>query len=252
MSSRDDDSRHRGAPDDPGDERPDGDELEARLPLLVLDDAVCFPGTVLLTTVGDDGGRRLVSELMRRDAGERWLGIVLSLPDGNRDPFGRPEVFPGGTAGRVLEVRHDDDGDAVVALGGEFRFEIARQVIDPSPYRRAVIRPLGEIALDDDDPGVQHLRTRLLDLVHGLLPELGDHIALDLEALAELRAGHGIESVVNRLAAGLDLPAMRKLELLLAALPQRGEALVSILESRRSVLDRLRPWRHLAAHPELN
>ena len=58
--------------------------------------------------------------------------------------------------------------------------------------------------------------------------------------------------MVNRLAAGLDLPALRKLELLLASLPQRGEALVSILENRRSVLDRLRPWRHLAAHPELN
>jgi Lon protease-like protein len=234
MPPSDDDSRDRDAVDDPGgdDERPDADELEARLPLLALDDAVCFPGTVLVTTVSDDGGRSLVREMMRRDAGERWLGIVLSLPGGGRDPFGRREVFPGGTAGRVIEARHDD-GDALVVLGGEFRFEISRQVPGAAPYRRAVIRPLGEVSLDDEDPGVQQLRTRLLDLVHGLLPELGESVTLDLDA-------------------GLDLPALRKLELLLAALPQRGEALVSILENRRSVLDRLRPWRHLAAHPELN
>ena len=253
MPPSDDDSRDRDAVDDPGgdDERPDADELEARLPLLALDDAVCFPGTVLVTTVSDDGGRSLVREMMRRDAGERWLGIVLSLPGGGRDPFGRREVFPGGTAGRVIEARHDD-GDALVVLGGEFRFEISRQVPGAAPYRRAVIRPLGEVSLDDEDPGVQQLRTRLLDLVHGLLPELGESVTLDLDAVAELRTGHGIEAVVNRLAAGLDLPALRKLELLLASLPQRGEALVSILENRRSVLDRLRPWRHLAAHPELN
>jgi Lon protease-like protein len=223
-----------------------------RLPLLVLDDDVCFPGTEMTVRVAEPGGRRLIRDLMDLDADERWLGIVLPRPDGSADPLGRPEVFPGGTAVRLIQAHQQPEGFSDVRLAGEFRFEIERELPGGELYRQAVIRPLGEVELEEDDPGVLTVRRRLLDLVEGLLPELGEQLELSDDDLAELRGATPFLLLVNRLAAGLDVPAARKLELLLANLPERGETVLSILESRRYVLDRLRPWRHLAANPELN
>jgi hypothetical protein len=70
--------------------------------------------------------------------------------------------------------------------------------------------------------------------------------------LAELAAGRPFEEVVNRLAADLDLPPLCKLGLLVEALPDRALELLKILRSRRTVVDLLRPFRHLAAGSELN
>lgn len=46
--------------------------------------------------------------------------------------------------------------------------------------------------------------------------------------------------------------ALRKLELLTAALPERALSVLSILKARQRVLDLLRPYRPLAAQPDLN
>lgn len=228
------------------------DEATPRLPLLALSDEVCFPGIQLTVQVKEPGARRLIRDLQEQVDGERWIGIVLARPGGNPDPLGRPEVFPGGTAGRLLDASTQPDGVSEVVLAGEFRFRIERELPGDQPYRQAVVEPLEDVGLEEDDPGVVSVRRRILDLAEGLLPELERQIHFSTEDLAELRAGRPFELVVNRLAAGLDLPALRKLELLLSSLPERGESVLSILESRRVVLDQLRPWRHLAENPQLN
>ena len=62
----------------------------------------------------------------------------------------------------------------------------------------------------------------------------------------------GFEQLVNRIAAEIDLPPLSKIGLLNDPLPERALHLLGILSSRRQVLDLLRPYRHLAADPELN
>lgn len=275
-----------------------------RLPLLTVEEAVCFPGTRIEVPITDRGAWRLIRELMDQPEEERWAGVVLPMPGGEADPFGRPEVFPGGTVARLVglylpeweisledvlkeearlrelgyEVPEEDEfdpddpslddeewedefseepdtgfGPPRVTLAGEYRFEVARQIPSARPFREVVARPLAEEPVDESDPSVVRLRQRILDLAAHVLPELREMVAFDAETLALLRSGeHRFEQVVNRLAAGLDLPPPRKLELLLADLAERGHALASILESRRQVLDRLRPWRHLSRDPELN
>jgi len=228
------------------------DDAAARLPLLALSDEVCFPGIQLTVRIAEPGSRRLIRDLQERTAGERWIGIVLTRPGSHPDPMGRPEVFPGGTAGRLVGATTQPDGVSEVVLAGEFRFRIERELPGDEPYRQAVVEALEDVELEEDDPGVLTVRRRILDLAENLLPELERQVHFSVEDLAELRAGRPFELVVNRLAAGLDLPALRKLELLLSSLPERGESVLSILESRRVVLDQLRPWRHLARHPERN
>jgi len=59
-------------------------------------------------------------------------------------------------------------------------------------------------------------------------------------------ANAGFEETVNGLAAELDVPALRKLQLLVEPLCERADSLEGILRARRRVLDLLRPYRHLA------
>lgn len=224
----------------------------SRLPLLPLDDDVCFPGMEMTVRVARPEARRLLDDVRALEEEARWLGVVLCREDGHHDPFGRPEVYPGGTAGRLVDVSAHADGHSLATVAGVFRFEIERQLPGDEVYRHAVVRPLAEAALDEDDPGVARFRRRLLDLAEALLPELAEQVDLNASDLVTLRGDVPLAAVVNRLAAGLDLPAPRKLDLLLSALPERGRSLLSILESRRHVLDRLRPYRHLAAHPDRN
>jgi hypothetical protein len=60
------------------------------------------------------------------------------------------------------------------------------------------------------------------------------------------------EELVNRIASRVDVPPVRKLQLLTESLPERGLSVLSILRSRRQVMDMLRPFRRLADGTERN
>jgi hypothetical protein len=81
---------------------------------------------------------------------------------------------------------------------------------------------------------------------------MGELFPLPGEELQELRSGVAFEELINRLAAGLDLPPLRKQQLLGGPLDDRAASVLGILRARRRVLDLLRPFRHLAAGSERN
>ncbi|HSM14828.1 MAG TPA: hypothetical protein VLA66_12245, partial [Thermoanaerobaculia bacterium] len=58
--------------------------------------------------------------------------------------------------------------------------------------------------------------------------------------------------LVNRLAAGLDLPPLRKQTLLALEPLDRAGEIAGILRSRLKLLASLRPFRHLGSEPESN
>jgi Lon protease-like protein len=226
-----------------------------RIPLFALTHEVCFPRTELHLEIEwqatEPDHRRLLSDLLSRDEDDRVLGAVLVQPEMPPDRSGRPEIFPGGTVARVVGVDRRPDGRALVALWGEVRFLIEHE-IDGAPYRQARVRPVAEPELDEDDSGLVAVRREILGLADRLADETGSGFPIDRRVLAELAAGRPFEEVVNRLAADLDLPPLCKLGLLVEALPDRALELLKILRSRRTVVDLLRPFRHLAAGSELN
>jgi Lon protease-like protein len=225
-----------------------------RLPLFPLADVVHFPRTELKLHVVEPYGRRLVRDVIEQEDEARWIGIVLLKPGPTLDPAGRPEIFPGGTAGRLLDAELLPDGCSNIVLHGDFRFRLRREVAD-QPYRQALVEPVEEPWLNERDAGILAVRSGILGLLRGLAAELGDQFPFataEIEDLAEL-AGNGVfEELVNRVAAELDVPPLRKQLLLQEALPDRGLSVLSILRSRQQVMDRLRPFRHLAGNSQLN
>jgi hypothetical protein len=100
--------------------------------------------------------------------------------------------------------------------------------------------------LNEHDAGIQAVRKAMTELLCQVAGETGERFPLVDSDLEELAGDCAFEELVNRIAAGLDLPALRKLKLLQQPLPERGLSILSILRNRQQVLDLLRPWRHLA------
>jgi Lon protease-like protein len=223
-----------------------------RLPLLPLSDVVHFPRTRLGLDVVDPRHDDLLAELAARDEGDRWLGTVLVRP-GGPDARGRRRIFPGGTAGRVVGLELRPDGGSRLALVGESRFTVTRELAE-RPFREAEVELVGEPDLRVDDAGVVAVRREIVDLVARLRAEhaLGEDFPLDAGELLALRLGTSFEELVNRVAAGLPLPAVRKLALLVRSLPDRALELLAVLRGRERVAELLRPYRRPAGDPDLN
>jgi Lon protease-like protein len=221
---------------------------DTRLPLVPLINVVHFPRTELKLHVLDPTYVPLVQELAERDEDSRWLGIVLLKPGLPADPEGRPAIFPGGTAARVLDLETQPDGAADLLLHGEFRFELEREI--SGPYRQAVVRPVEEPWLNERDAGIRAVRGSIVRFLRSLEEELGDKLELDVTNLASGEVD--FEELINRIAAKVDLPPLRKLQLLTESLPERGLSVLSILRSRQQVLDLLRPYRRRGLDPERN
>lgn len=216
-----------------------------RLPLIPLPDIVHFPRTELRLHVAEPRYQLLVHDASEREDG--WIGMVLLKPNFHRDAEGRLEIFPGGTAARVMDIEERPDGHTNVILHGEFRFELTQE-IEGAPYRQALVKPVEEPWLNERDAGIVAVRTAIVELVHSLSNELGDSFPLSTEEVVET----AFEEMVNRIASELDVPALRKLQLLIESLPERGLSVLSILKSRQQVMDMLRPFRKLSSGSEHN
>jgi Lon protease-like protein len=220
-----------------------------RLPLVPLPNVVHFPRTELKLHVLDPSYLQLVQDLAELDEDSRWLGVVLLKPGPRLDPEGRLEIFPGGTAARVLDLETQPDGHSDLLLHGEFRFELERE-IGHAAYRQALVRPVEEPWLNERDAGIVAVRRAIVELLRALGEELGDKLPLDVDDLAS--GGCAFEELVNRIASRVDVPPVRKLQLLTESLPERGLSVLSILRSRRQAMDMLRPFRRLADGSERN
>jgi Lon protease-like protein len=229
----------------------DGRDPITRLPLFPLADEVHFPRTELKLILNEPRYLRMVRDLLERDEDDRWIGVVLLKPGWAREYEGRPDVYPEGTAGRLLDVDSLPDGRTHIVLMGDFRFELEREVAGAEPYRQAVVRPVEEPWLNERDAGVQAVRKGLAALLRQIAEETGETFPMSAEEVEEI-TDCGFEELVNRVAAGLDLPPLRKLKLLQQTLPERGLSVLSILRNRHQVFELLRPWRHLADGHEQN
>jgi Lon protease-like protein len=209
-----------------------------RLPLLLVDD-VHFPCTrVRLPLAG-----ALLCDLLLRPPEERWLGVLLARQGG---------ASPAGTASRLVELEPDGEGARGV-LHGAHRFALAEPPEEGAggSYPTALVRLLPEPPLDEHAPLLLALREELAERLEEARRALGEALPLRPGTLQKL-VDAPFEELVNRAAAALDVPPLRKVELLTLPLPDRAAEVAGILRSRTKLVALLQPYRHLALAAEQN
>ena len=218
------------------------------LPLFPLPNVVHFPGTRLPLHVFEPRYRRMILDLLARPAEERRIGMLLVAR-----PLegGEAEMLEPGCAGRLIRHVPLADGRSDILLEGEFRFAVEEE-IPGLAYRRAWVRRLDETIPLLEAERAESLHHELSQLIVRLAREAGDRAPLPARELADFSDPSTLPALASRLAAGLDVPALRKQSLLAEPPLARAEELAGILRARLKLLGALAPFRHLAAAAERN
>ncbi len=186
------------APAKPEEEVVFGDEL----PVLPIRNAVLFPGAVAPFDVGREKSVALVEDL---DSLSSPVIAIFAQRDPSTDDPGETDLYPVGTAARVLKALKHSSGNYSLILQGVTRIRMRAQTAS-SPYVKARIErvnePVGEdveaealaLSLRDLAKQVIHLMpelpreaSQLIDSIQAPGP-LADLVAANLDAQVEEKA----------------------------------------------------------------
>jgi Lon protease-like protein len=193
------------------------------LPLFPLPNVVLFPNVFLPLHVFEPRYREMVADAL---ASDRMIGMVLLRPGWEQDYEGRPPVFPIGCSGVLTHGERLSDGRYNIVLRGLERFRILEEDAGRN-YRRAVVEPLRERAVEEGDrAAIRTCRARLEAL-------LAPHTEGTSTGDSRIPSAMSDEDLVNALAQFLDLEPLEKQALLeRPCLKTRGESLVDLLEMK--------------------
>jgi hypothetical protein len=204
-----------------------------KIPIFPLPNVVFFPKVFLPLHIFEERYKTLIHDALSRN---QEIGLVLLREGWEHDYFGSPPVHRIGCLGKIEAHEKLPQGRFNILLRGLSRFEIVN-FVQMEPYRIARIKLL------DDDPFLLETneqlseRNTLFDLFVRYLNEV---LGIELEEQKLERSG-SLESVVNQVAAILDIPIYQKQQLLeTSAVPKRYKVIRGIIDDRLLHVKRLR------------
>ena len=205
------------------------------IPLFPLPNVVLFPNVFLPLHIFEPRYREMVADAL---ASDRMIGMVLLRPGWDRNYEGRPAIYPVGCSGVLTHNERLSDGRYNIVLRGIERFRILEEDHSLS-YRRAVVEPLRDMALEAGDrTAILQQRSKLESLLGPRRSDTGD---------PRMPASMSDEDLVNALAQYLDLEPLEKQALLeKPCLRSRAESLVELLEMK--IMMARTPGRSNVAH----
>ncbi|MFN3858898.1 MAG: LON peptidase substrate-binding domain-containing protein [Caulobacter sp.] len=195
------------------------EDLPQVIPVFPLDGAVLLPGGQLPLNIFEPRYLNMLDDAM---AGDRMIGMIQTLPGGDRE---RPLLAPVGCAGRVTSFAETQDGRYLITLTGVCRFRLAEELNLKTPYRQA--RADFAAFVDDLQPAdtVVFERRPFLNAMKHYLEARG--LAVDWEA-AEAAPG---DALIDSLSMGLPFEPNEKQALLEARThADRAEILLALME----------------------
>jgi Lon protease-like protein len=207
------------------------------LPLFPLPNVVLFPNVFLPLHIFEARYRDMVADAVATD---RMLGMVLLRPGWEREYEGRPPIYGVGCSGVVTHIERLPDGRYNLVLRGLERFQIVDEDHQRS-YRRAVIEPLPDRPLTDEDRTViRRQRSKLESMLSPAVEKAGGFPKLQAGQSggskvpdSTMPSSMSDEDLVNALAQYLDFEPLEKQALLeKAGLRTRAESLVELLEMK--------------------
>jgi Lon protease-like protein len=177
-----------------------------KIPIFPLPNVVFFPKVYLPLHIFEERYKTMIIDALH---GNQKIGMILLQQGWERDYYGAPPVHHIGCIGKIEAHEKLPQGRFNILLRGLSRFEIIDFVQD-EPYRIARVRLL------DDDPLLLETDQQMTEreaFFTQFLRYLNDVLGIELEEL-KLDRTASLESVVNHVAATLDIPVTQKQQLL--------------------------------------
>jgi Lon protease-like protein len=204
--------------------------LPPTLKIFPLGEVVLFPDTLLPLHVFEPRYRKMLADAL---AGDRTIGMVLvrgvdgPISPAPADQPDRPDVYPVGCAGRIVEHEGLEDGRALIVLRGVVKFRIRRELTSDEPYRVVEAQALYEAPVPAES--MRPWREALRQLVADYVMALGG----ERDPVEKIFAKLDLEGLVNYLSASLPLTVVEKQSLLESATAeQRFHRLCEVLRYR--------------------
>jgi ATP-dependent Lon protease len=121
-------------------EKMNKEELPDVLPILPLRNTVLFPGVVIPITAGRDASIKLIKDANK---GNKIIGVVSQKNEDIEVPT-IADIHKVGTVARILKVLKMPDGNTMVVIQGQKRFEVD-QFVQELPYIKATTKDFNEV-----------------------------------------------------------------------------------------------------------
>jgi Lon protease-like protein len=204
--------------------------IETALPDIVrlfpLTGAVLLPNALLPLNIFEPRYLAMVREAM---SGDRMIGLVQPKTGaGERetvDPSDKPDLYPVGGLGRIIEFAETPDNRFLIVLQGVVRFRITAEIEGDAPFRQARVDYDAFVADVRDPPALPDgIRDQLEDSLRGYLDAQG--LSADWDAVRQADD----DGLVRTLAAVCPFDPIEKQALLESpTLPDRARMLVALM-----------------------
>lgn len=180
----------------------------AVLPLLPVKNVVLFPGVVIPITAGRNKSINLLQDAQQSDK----IIAVITQKDVNVDNPTLEDMYTVGTIGKILKLLKMPDGSSMVILQGIRKFSI-NSILEEEPYLKA------EVTLLEDKRKIstknkEHFNVLLESLRETAIKIINENPAIPSDASFAIKNIEGSSLLVNFVASNLDLPLIKKQELL--------------------------------------
>lgn len=204
-----------------------------KIPIFPLPNVVFFPKIFLPLHIFEERYKTMLVDALH---GDQKIGMILLQEGWERDYFGAPPVHAIGCVGKIEAHEKLPQGRFNILLRGLRRFEII-DFVQEQPYRIARVRLL------DDDPLLLETDQQISEreaFLNQFLRYLNEVLGIELDE-EKLDRSASLESVVNQIAATLDIPVRQKQQLLeMPGVAKRYGIIRGIIDERLHHADKLR------------
>ncbi len=198
------------------------------LPILPLRNTVLFPGVVVPITAGRDSSIRLLKDANK---GNKIIGVVSQKNEEIESPS-IEDIHRIGTVARILKVLKMPDGNTMVVIQGQKRFEVDAFVQD-KPYIKATTKDFNEVRYE----GEKEFKA-IIDSIRELsLKIIEENPNLPSEASGAIKNIQSDSFLIDFVSSNMYIDVAEKQELL--NIKDQKERALATLKKMNSELQRL-------------
>lgn len=210
-------------------EKMNKEEIPKELPILPLRNTVLFPGVVIPITAGRDRSIKLIKDANK---GNKTIGVVSQKNEDVEVPTA-DDIHKVGTVAKILKMLKMPDGNTMVVIQGQKRFEID-EVIQEEPYLKATTKNFNEEEYQDRDKEFKEIIKSIRDLALKIIKENPN---LPSEATFAIKNIKSDTFLIDFVSSNMNLDVAEKQELLnIKGLKDRA---LATLKKMNSELQRL-------------